>query len=345
MLLMNLRPAEYTFQRYLLAKRSVDDRALNHHVWEALQQQLAARTSSGDGLTILEIGGGIGTMVNRLLEDGCLAATHYHLIDEQADNIDTAYQRLQHYASSHPPSDRPQFDVLPTHQLALTSGTGTTGTGRAFDLSLYSSDLYDFLANAGSLAAIDVVLAHAFMDLVDIPSTLPRLTATLRPGTLLYFTINFDGATIFEPTIDPAFDALIEQLYHRTMDERITHGKPSGDSHTGRHLFHQLQTANIQTLAAGSSDWVVIPHRGVYHRGVYPHDEAYFLHFIIDTLYGALCNQPELEARRFRQWIDKRHAQIERGELVYIAHQLDYLGELQAGSNSGASIATSRPST
>jgi hypothetical protein len=337
---MNLRPTDYTFQRYLLAKRSVDDRALNRYVWDALHQQLSARAGGGDAVTILEIGGGIGTMVNRLLEDGRIGAAHYHLIDEQADNIETACQRLQNDAASRPPIAAPQFDVLPTHQLALMTDSGTTGTGQALDLSLYSSDLYDFLANAGSLAATNLVLAHAFMDLVDIPSTLPRLTATLHPGTLLYFTINFDGATVFQPTIDPAFDALIEQLYHRTMDERITHGKPSGDSHTGRHLFHQMQTANIETLAAGSSDWVVIP-----HRGDYPHDEAYFLHFIVDTLYGALRTHPELDARRFRKWIDQRHAQIERGELVYIAHQLDYLGELQAGSNSGASIATSRPST
>jgi hypothetical protein len=99
-----------------------------------------------------------------------------------------------------------------------------------------------------------------------------------------------------------------------------------------------MKTANIHTLDAGSSDWVVIP-----HHGSYPHDEAYFLHFIINTIYGALRDHPAIESQRFQEWIETRHAQVERGELVYIAHQLDYLGEYQA-TNSGASMATSRPS-
>jgi hypothetical protein len=99
-----------------------------------------------------------------------------------------------------------------------------------------------------------------------------------------------------------------------------------------------MKTANIQTLDAGSSDWVVIP-----HHGVYPADEGYFLHFIVNIMYGALRNHPDLDQLQFEQWIAKRHAQVEAGELIYIAHQMDYLGEYQPTS-AGASIATSRPS-
>ena len=316
---MNQRPTRYTFQRYLSAKRTVDDRALNRHLWESLHTQLARRATPSRPLTILEIGGGIGTMVERLLEEDRLPNTSYHLLDEQPENITTANERLRpHFGASEPHLlAASPFQLMPTHHLALQ-----TPSGKRHDLNLHTGDLFDFLNRAGSLAKIDLVLAHAFMDLVDIPSTLPKFTATLQPGALLYFTINFDGATVLEPTIDPGFDAHIEQLYHRTMDERITNGKPSGDSHTGRHLFHQLKTANIQTLDAGSSDWVIIP-----HRGTYPHDEGYFLHFIINTMYGALQNHPDLDAERFRNWIATRHAQVEQGELVYIAHQLDYLGE------------------
>jgi hypothetical protein len=210
-------------------------------------------------------------------------------------------------------------------------------------IELYVSDLYDLLDGAGSLAQVDLLLAHAFMDLVDVPATLPLFTRTLRPGALLYFTINFDGATILEPTIDRAFDQHIEAVYHRTMDERITNGKLSGDSHTGRHLFHQLKTANIHTLDAGSSDWVVIPQRATTSGSAYPHDEAYFLHFIVHTMQGALRQHPQIDMARFDAWIATRHAQIEAGELVYIAHQLDYLGEYQPTAT-GASMATSRPS-
>lgn len=333
---MNQRPQQYSFQRYLAAKRTVDDRALNRHVWDTMQSALGTRASTTHPFSILEIGGGIGTMVERLLDDGRLAATEYHLLDEQADNIRTASHRLQEQFS---PANRRRkdvrhFPIAPSHTSTLV-----TSAGNACELFLYTYDLYDFIAQAGSLAMFDLIIAHAFLDLVDIPATLPKFTETLQPGALLYFTINFDGATILEPAIDPPFDTLVEQVYHRTMDERMTNGKRSGDSHAGRHLFHQMQTANIHTLDAGSSDWVVIP-----HQGVYPHDEGYFLHFIINTMYEALAAHPDLDHNRFQAWIARRHAQIERGELIYIAHQLDYLGEYQPTA-SGASIATSRPST
>ena len=61
-------------------------------------------------------------------------------------------------------------------------------------------------------------------------------------------------------------------------------------------------------------------------HGSYPADEAYFLHFIIHTIQTALTGYPDLDERQFAAWIAGRHAQVERGELVYIAHQIDVLG-------------------
>jgi hypothetical protein len=58
----------------------------------------------------------------------------------------------------------------------------------------------------------------------------------------------------------------------------------------------------------------------------YPGDEAYFLHFIIDTIGRALHEHPELDSGRFQAWIAKRHRQIKSAELTYIAHQLDFIG-------------------
>ena len=169
--------------------------------------------------------------------------------------------------------------------------------------------------------AYDLIIANAFLDLVDIPQTLPRLRHLLKPGGLFYFTINFDGATILQPEIDPTFDAQVEMAYHRTMDERITDGRPSGDSRSGRHLFGHLARAGFDLHAAGASDWVVHP-----VAGLYPADEAYFLHFIVHTMHGALHGCDELDPARLAAWIESRHRQIEEGELVYIAHQLDVFG-------------------
>jgi hypothetical protein len=79
----------------------------------------------------------------------------------------------------------------------------------------------------------------------------------------------------------------------------------------------------VEILDVGSSDWVIFagPHG-------YPSDEAYFLHFIIHTIGTALQGHPKLDPVRLRYWVAQRHAQIEAGSLVYIAHQLDFLGRV-----------------
>ncbi len=239
---------------------------------------------------ILEIGAGIGTMVERFAENGLLAGRGYTAVDNQPNNIITAKQRLKHLDK---------------------------------DIHLETIDLFDFIRREQRRQTWDLLIAHAFLDLMDIPATLPRLFSLLKPGGHFYFTINFDGATILQPTIDPVLDSQIEQLYHRTMDERITDGRPSGDSHSGRHLFHQLRQAGGEILAAGSSDWVVFA-----GAGGYPADEAYFLQFIVHTMQQALAGHPELDAARFADWIRQRQQQIEIGELVYIAHQIDFFGRV-----------------
>ena len=280
-----MAPIEYTFTRYLSAKKSVDDRALNSHVWQTLVAALP------DGpLRVLEIGSGIGTMAERLVERGALTAGTYTAVDGEPANTAAARVRLQ---------------ALPA----------------AVQLELVTDDAFNFATLEQGRRAWDALIAHAFLDLVDVPQALPQLLALLRPGGLCYFTINFDGATILEPTIDPALDAQIEALYHQTMDARLTNGQPSGDSRTGRHMFGHLRRAGVEVLAAGSSDWVVFA-----GAGGYPEDEAYFLHFIIHTLRQALAGHPALDGRLFEAWIAQRHAQIEAGTLVYVAHQLDFVG-------------------
>ncbi len=278
----------YSFTRYLEAKKSVDDRALNRHVWE----RFAASTSSWNDKTplrLLEIGAGIGTMVERLEEWGALPAhCEITVIDEQQENIAEASKRL--------------------------------GAFTRFPVNLICDDLFEF-ASRQQKHQWDAVVAHAVLDLFDIPEALDIIFSLFKPGGPYLFTINFDGVTLLEPEIDPQFDRDILQLYHKTMDERITGDKPSGDSRAGRHLFNQLKMAGAEIAAAGSSDWVVFP-----SRGGYPGDEAYFLHFIVNTIHRALKESDELDQDRFERWIALRHHQIERAEFVYIAHQIDFTG-------------------
>ena len=69
-------PSEFSYTRYLAAKKSVDDRALNHQVFTALAQALGPRQASGP-LAFLEVGCGIGTMVERLWDWGILTYADY----------------------------------------------------------------------------------------------------------------------------------------------------------------------------------------------------------------------------------------------------------------------------
>jgi hypothetical protein len=59
--------------------------------------------------------------------------------------------------------------------------------------------------------------------------------------------------------------------------------------------------------------------------GRYPEDEAYFLHFILHFFEESLSGHREVNPQEFANWLAERHSQIERSELVYIAHQMDFL--------------------
>lgn len=300
---------EYDFTRYLAAKKSVDDRAINRHVWKTLQRKLRVPTQDNP-LRVLELGAGIGTMVHRLLEWNLLGDCSYLAIDKEPANIVEARSRLQAWAKHNSYEKEQILDELRLYQ-----------QDQYVTVVFEAIDLFDFIAREAELPAWDLLIAHAFLDLVDLPSTLPLLSGLLKPRGLFYFTINFDGLTVLEPTIDPALDDLILRLYHRRMDERVIAGKSSGDSQAGRHLFTHLHEIGAEILDAGPSDWVVFP-----TAGAYPADEAYFLHYIIRTMHQALVGHPELDARQFSTWINERHTQIENAELVYIAHQIDFVG-------------------
>lgn len=310
------------FIRYLAAKKTVDDRALNAQVWQALAQNLPAAHANRP-LAVLETGAGIGTMIERLLASNLYPWTRYTAIDAAPELIAEAQRRLPAWAQVN------GFEAT-VEGPGREGGLRLQGREQAHEITLEAIDLFEFVARERGRQTWDVIIAHAFLDLLDIPAALAHLLPLLEPGGLLYCTLTFDGVTSFLPEIDRAFDAQVEALYHRTMDERMAAGQPSGDSRSGRRLFGNLAAAGIETLAAGGSDWVVFP-----QGGRYPGDEAFFLHFIIQTVANALAGHPELDADRFSAWIAERQAQIERGDLVYIAHQMDVLGRA-AGSHGAA---------
>jgi SAM-dependent methyltransferase len=305
-------PPTYSFIRYLAAKKSVDDRALNRGVWEALKQALPPGSPEAP-LRILEVGAGIGTMLERMLEWGPFREAEYTAIDAQPENIAALQVRLADWVTGRGGAIHPAGGGL----LRLELG------GRGARLDPQAIDLLELIEREKGRRVWDLLVANAFLDLMDIPAILPELFQLAALGGWFYFTINFDGLTLFEPQLDPGLDAHITALYHRTMDERRVGGRPSGDSQAGRHLFSHLKAAGATVLAAGASDWVVYP-----GPEGYPEDEAYFLHFILQTVEGALRGRLEIDPGELANWLAARNAQVERGELVYIAHQMDFFGSI-----------------
>ncbi len=288
------------FARYLAAKTTVDDRALNRHVLEELCRLMPARAPR-----VLEVGAGLGTMVARLMAWGAVGAGEYTLLDADRRLLDRSRRWLSDWAAAR----GLRSDLLPN---GLRVGD--------IRVRLVHAELGSYLAAAHGAPA-DVLIANAVLDLLDVPAVLPGLLRLLHPGGVYWFTINYDGVSIFAP--GHPHDDQIMRAYHRDMDERFRYGRPAGESRTGRRLFHYLRAAGAPALAAGSSDWVV--HAGP--QGSYPGDEAYFLRSILTTIQNALSNrQDRVEPADLADWLAERRRQLAAGELVYIAHQLDFVG-------------------
>ncbi len=290
----------FDYARYLAAKTTVDDRALNRQVLAELRRLMPAGAPR-----VLEAGAGLGTMVARLLDWGVLGAGEYILLDADRQLLDRSRRWLRDWAAAR----------------GLHSGLLPDGL-RVGDLRvrLVHAELASYLEAAHGAPA-DVLIANAVLDLVDVPAVLPGMLRLLVPGGLYWFTINYDGESIFEP--GHPHDDQVMRAYHRDMDERLRYGRPAGESRTGRHLFHHLRAAGAPALAAGSSDWVV--HAGL--DGTYPADEAYFLRSILNTIEAALRGrQDRVAPADLAGWLAERSRQLAAGELVYLAHQLDFVG-------------------
>jgi len=290
----------FDYARYLAAKTTVDDRALNRHVLAELR-----RLMPGSAPQVLEVGAGLGTMVARLMDWGVVGAGEYILLDADRRLLDCSRRWLCDWAAAR----GLRSDLLPD---GLRVGD--------IRVRLVHAELGSYLEAAhGALA--DVLIANAVLDLVDVPAVLPGLLRLLVPGGVYWFTINYDGESIFVP--GHPHDDKIMRAYHRDMDERLRYGRPAGESRTGRRLFHYLRAAGAPPLAAGSSDWVV----SAGPDGNYPGDEAYFLRSILNTIQNALrTRQDRVEPADLTDWLAERGRQLAAGELVYIAHQLDFVG-------------------
>ncbi len=288
------------YARYLAAKTTVDDRALNRHVLAELRRLMPAGAPR-----VLEVGAGLGTMAARLMDWGVVGSGEYIMLDADRPLLDHSRRWLRDWAAARGLRSDLRPDGLQVGDLRVR---------------LVHAELGSYLETDHGAPA-DVLIANAVLDLVDVPAILPGLLRLLVPRGVYWFTINYDGESIFAPG-DPRDDQVM-QAYHRDMDERVRYGLPAGESRTGRHLFHHLRAAGAPALTAGSSDWVV----SAGPDGNYPADEADFVRSILGTIEDALRRRQDwVDPADLADWLAVRGRQLATGELVYIAHQLDFVG-------------------
>jgi SAM-dependent methyltransferase len=278
-------------------------------VWRAFTQRLIAGRPDRP-LRVLEAGAGLGGMIERLLEWTALGEAEYIALDSDPGHAAVAARRLQAWAEAHGAAWTAADD---------DSWAVEVETSR-LSIRWVTASLFDRLVPDGPF---DVVLAHAFLDLVDLDRALPRLLPRLGPGGTFLFTLNFDGLTAFLPEIEPELDRAIVEAYHATMDTRRHEGYPSGSSRTGRRLLAELPRHGAELLAAGSSDWIIYPGAGGYSE-----DERLVLETMLATVGNALEDGSSVAAGDLARWLGRRREQVASGELIFLAHQIDVLGRV-----------------
>jgi hypothetical protein len=301
------------FARYLAAKRTVDDRALDRRLVDRLRTALATRARRRDGpLRVLEVGAGVGTMVQRFVDWAVLpeGETAYTAVDVQASNVARLRDSLAAWAAgTADPDDADGIRYADGERTVTVEGV--------------TAEAASFVAAADH--EWDLLVGAALLDILPT-GDLPALLDGLAPGGLFYFPITFDGATRFRPS-HPA-DRAVESCYHRHMDE-----KPGGSSRAGEETLAALRDLpGVELLGVAGSDWVVRPAADPSPDGetAYPGDEAFFLRYILDTVETALgeLDRERLGDDQLADWLATRREQVTAGELVYLTHQLDFLGRV-----------------
>ena len=174
------------FARYLLAKRSVDDRALNRRVWGRLEREL--RESKAELVRIVDVGAGLGSGAERIAE--------WRLVEPLSAVRYTGVE--------------PRKELLGEGRLRMRS--------LPFPTELAAATLEELAARDENRGRFDLVVAHALLDILELVPGLEALVALARPGGLLYLPITFDGETVFEPSSSQ--DDAVLSAYHDTMEEK-----------------------------------------------------------------------------------------------------------------------------
>ena len=288
--------------RYLRAKASVDARAVNLAVRNAVAQAVA-RMPADRPLRVLECGGGAGGAFRqwtRLFAP--FPQVEFTVVDR--DPVPLAVYRQEVHAWA----DAEGFRMEEEDANRLRFGGG----GRAFDVRFREAAIprgFDPREDG----AFDLLLAQSFWDLVGRGTALSLGRRLLAAGGIFYATLTFAGVTRFGPPHE--LDRRLLVCYHASMA-----GDRGGDPIAGERLLGEvcLPGSGFSELAVGRSDWRVVP----TDEG-YPAEEDFFLETILEFVEKEVREAPEIAAPKLTEWLFTRRRQLANHQLSFAARQQD----------------------
>jgi SAM-dependent methyltransferase len=299
------------FERYLAAKETVDDRALDRRVLGRVRADLRSFSEP----RVLEAGAGTAPFLRRLLAWDDPPDCTYVAVDTDADLLATGRDRLLDRARANgfaasvvDPTVTDLGCSVDADEAVTTVATVRLRGPARIDVRFVAGDALA-VAAAG---AWDALVAQAFVDLLSVEEV-ERLVSGVVEGGSVYCPITFDGGTVFAPS-HPG-DGSVVDAYHATM------ATPEGrlGATAGRRLLTLLPEFGIELDAVGGSDWVVSP-----LGGAYPADEAYFLDVVVDTVADAVRGHVPDET--VDAWLATRRTEREERRLHFVARNLDLYG-------------------
>jgi SAM-dependent methyltransferase len=299
------------FPAYLESKRAIDAASLNPALFDNFRAWYEAEPAP----RLLDLGTGTGAMLRRVLEFRTAGDALLSGLDSDPMSLESAAVRI-----------RSQLESAGL-QVRVRRAPGrweleAEGRGRRLGVRLVRGDLLDAdPAMLSGLGSHDLVTAHAFLDLLPVERGLRTIRSLLRPGGLLYATLNYDGLTVLLPAdSDELFERSLLAAYDQSMEARRLDGEPTAGAFSGRRFYGALGPAGFEVLGAGSSDWNVFPAKGRYAEG-----NALFLKSLLGMIAAEGLRSNSIEPAALRAWYRRRVTEVDAGRLGLVVHQLDLL--------------------
>ncbi len=314
--------ATFDYVRYLEAKQTVDDRALDKECMEQFRCTLR-RVPKGSTIRIIELGAGTGTMLRRFVsrfDDFFGNPIEYTMVDIKGDALTVARRLL----------------LDPTKKLITIQGNDASISahhsalhGDIPDLQLpglhvrfVCANAYDFLDD--NVDKLDAVVAASFLDLVSLDGIMYRIKKALNPASQarsFYFPLTFNGVTEFSTARN---DSPILKAFHSSMGDGYAGGKNMRRAFTGSFVEAAVKQFDGKVVMTKDSIWNVTPERNMYE-----HDEAYFLRCILQ--FVGSTSEKELSRHGvssddMEKFMSSSMSSLDEKTLSYKAHNVDIVG-------------------